>query len=224
MLDLNHLLTSVASNAMGVRGKSQARALDFLGGSRGSFLNTSTLIGLAGLAAGAYQVFKDKNASAAASAKTVEPGTTVVDGAGRALRGLETNVPPIPKTAPLTHLVGDLPMRAVRVMIAAARCDGQLGEEELGEMLSQAKDIGLEKQMRAEWQSPRTLAEICNGVSDPEQKRDLYVLAFTVLRADDEVSGAERIFLTQLAARLALTPEAAAGIERDIARKIDQAG
>ncbi|MEO6708965.1 MAG: DUF533 domain-containing protein, partial [Planctomycetota bacterium] len=86
------------------------------------------------------------------------------------------------------------------------------------------KDAGLETQMRAEWQAPRPLAEICAGLSDPAQKRDLYVLAYTVLRADDEVSGAERVFLAQLAARLALTPEQAASIERDTARKIDAVG
>ena len=217
MFDISSLLTSVASNAMGMRGKRHHRALGFLGGSRGSFLNTSSLIGLAGLAVGAYQIFKDKTESSTSMSRPVQPGTTVVDSSGRAI------APPPPLVAASNAAVEDLPLRAVRIMIAAARCDGQLGEEEIGEMISHAKDVGLETQMRAEWQSPRPLAEICSGVNDPAQKRDLYVLAFTVLRADDEVSGAERIFLAQLAARLALTPEMAASIEHDTARKIDQA-
>jgi uncharacterized membrane protein YebE (DUF533 family) len=113
-------------------------------------------------------------------------------------------------------------MRAVRLMIAAARCDGTLGEEELGRLVSHAKDVGLEAEMRREWQSPRPLAEICAGIVDPAQRKDLYVLAFAVLRADEEVSGAERVFLAGLAARLALTPEEAAALERDAASRIDQ--
>ncbi len=210
-----------------MRGKRHHRALGFLGGSHRSFLNTSSLIGLAGLAVGAYQIFKDTSASSTPMSRPVQPGTTVVDTSGRALEGFDSSrsgAPPIPGVAAQSREVGDLPLRAVRIMIAAARCDGQLGEEEIGQLISHARDVGLETQMRAEWQAPRPLAEICSGVSDPTQKRDLYVLAYTVLRADDEVSGAERVFLAQLAARLALTPELAATIERDTARKIDQVG
>ncbi|HUR28676.1 MAG TPA: DUF533 domain-containing protein [Planctomycetota bacterium] len=222
MLDLPRLLTSVASSAIGLRNKRGSRALGFLGGSHRSFLPSSSLIGLAGLAVGAYQIFKDKSASPAA-ARVVQPGTRVVDSQEREL-GLPASAPPPPTAAAAAHEVGDLPLRAVRVMIAAARCDGQLGEEEIGELLSTAKDSGIETQMRAEWQRPRPLAEICAGVTDPAQKRDLYVLAFTVLRADDDVSGAERVFLAQLAARLGLTPEQAATIEKETAHKIDSIG
>ncbi len=227
MLDLSSLLTSVAAGAMGLRRKPSRRALGFLGGSRGSFLNTSSLIGIAGLAVGAYQIFKDKSASSTSIPRTVQPGTTVVESSGRVFDGFEPSragAPALPNVAAPSSEVSDLPMRAVRLMIAAARCDGQLGEEELGKLMSHAKDGGLETQMRAEWQSPRPLAEICRGISDPAQKRDLYVLAYTVLRADDQVSGAERVFLAQLAAQLALTPELASTIERETAQKIDQLG
>ena len=224
MFNISQLLTSVATDAMGMRRKQHHRALGFLGGSRGSFLNTSSLIGLAGLAVGAYQIFKDKSAGSGPLPRTVQPGTPVIDTSGRALAGFDSSVPPLPISAAASREVGDLPLRAVRIMIAAARCDGQLGEEETGQLLSHARDSGLETQMRAEWQAPRPLAEICSGVSDPAQKRDLYVLAYTVLRADDEVSGAERVFLAQLGSRLGLTPELVATLERETARKIDQAG
>lgn len=223
MLDISQLLTSVASNAIGLRSKRGHRALGFLGGSHRSFLPSSSLIGLAGLAVGAYQIFKDKSGSSSAP-RPVQPGTKVVDGRGHELAIPPSSAPPPPTVAPSAREVTDLPLRAVRVMIAAARCDGQLGEEEIGELLSNAKDAGIEAQMRAEWQRPRPLAEICAGVVDPAQKRDLYVLAYTVLRADDDVSGAERVFLAQLAARLGLTPELAATIEKETAHQIDTVG
>ena len=78
MLDLSQLLTSVAGDAMGLRGKSSRRALGFLGGSHRSFFPGSSLIGLAGLAVGAYQILKDKSDTGTGT-RTVQPGTQVLD-------------------------------------------------------------------------------------------------------------------------------------------------
>ncbi len=226
MFNVAQLLTSVAADAMSLRRKPHTRALSFLGGGRRSMFGASSLIGLAGLAVGAYQIFKDKSSSP--PARQVQPGTTVVGASGQSLGEfgalpLPTGVP-LPETQTAAGEISDIPLRAVRLMMAAARCDGQLGEEELHRLMSHARDAGLEQQLRAEWQSPRPLAEICEGIRDQKQQRELYVLAFTVLRADDEVSGAERTFLAQLASKLALSPELAANIERDTARAIDQLG
>lgn len=227
MFDLSQLLSSVAGDAMGLRHKRGRRARGFLGGGSRSFLSTSSLLGLAGLAVGAYQIFKDKSGSSAGTPPPVQPGTRVVDSSGRefqefAPRASVGSVPPLPSRSARAVPVPDMPLRAMRVMIAAARCDGQLGEEELGQLMSRAKDAGLEAQMRAEWQTPRPLAEICAGIADPAQQRDLYVLAFAVLRADEEVSGAERVFLAQLAARLGLSQDKVEAIEAETARRIDQ--
>lgn len=237
MIDLGRLLTSVAADAIGLRKKRGQRALGFLGGRHPqSFLNTSSLLGLAGLAVGAYQIFKDKSARPAA--QPVVPGTTVVDGSGRSFEGFAPPATPQsgsplaggfgsgraplgPAPAGGAPAADELALRAVRVMIAAARCDGDLGEEELGRMVSHARDLGLEEEMRREWQTPRPLAELCAGVTDPAHKRDLYVLAYTVLRADDEINGAERVFIAGLGSRLGFTPDEAAAIERDTARRID---
>lgn len=192
-------------------------------------LKNSSLIGLAGVAVAAYQIFKDKSASQGPIPRPVEPGSSVVDRSGRALDNLGSRVPasivpPLPIVPAIPQEVDDLPLRALRLMIAAARCDTQLGEEEMGRLISNATDAGLENAMRAEWQSPRPLALICRGVSAPAQKRELYMLAYAIMRADDEVNNAERIFLAQVASNLALTPEMTAEIERDTARQIDQQG
>ena len=52
-------------------------------------------------------------------------------------------------------------------------------------------------------------------------KSELYVLAFTIVRADESVSGAERIYLAQLAHQLGLDPAAVQALENETSTKID---
>ena len=47
-------------------------------------------------------------------------------------------------------------------------------------------------------------SEIVAGVTDAREKQALYTLAFSIVRADESVSGAERIYLAQLAALIGL--------------------
>ena len=75
--------------------------------------------------------------------------------------------------------------------------------------------------MDAELAQARPLAEIVAGVSTDAARRDLYVLAFTIVRADDTVSGAERIYLAQLAHALGLDAATAASLEQQTAAAID---
>jgi uncharacterized membrane protein YebE (DUF533 family) len=121
---------------------------------------------------------------------------------------------------PAADPAGEL-LRLVRLTISAARADGNLSLEERGHILEHARKAGLEAEVAAEIQQPRPLAEIVAGVSDPALKADLYRLAFSIVRADEAVSGAERIYLAQLAARLGMGAAAAAGIEREAAAGID---
>jgi uncharacterized membrane protein YebE (DUF533 family) len=81
--------------------------------------------------------------------------------------------------------------------------------------------VGLEGLVEAELNQIRQLADIVRGVTDPAIKKDLYVLAFAIVRADENVSGAERIYLAQLAHQLGLDAAAALAIETDTANKID---
>jgi uncharacterized membrane protein YebE (DUF533 family) len=61
------------------------------------------------------------------------------------------------------------------------------------------------------------------GVADPAMKAQLYQLAFAVMRADENVSGGERIFLAQLAHALGLDPATTARLESEAAARIDDA-
>ena len=86
---------------------------------------------------------------------------------------------------------------------------------------ARASEVGLEGIVEAELNQTRQLADIVRGVTDPAIKKDLYVLAFAIVRADENVSGAERIYLAQLAHQLGLDAAAALAIETETANKID---
>ena len=87
--------------------------------------------------------------------------------------------------------------------------------------MERAREARLESIVETELNQTRALGDIVRGVSDPAVKKDLYVLAFAIVRADENVSGAERIYLAQLAHQLGLDPAAVQAIEIETANKID---
>jgi uncharacterized membrane protein YebE (DUF533 family) len=107
-------------------------------------------------------------------------------------------------------------------MVSAARADGSLGEAEQRAILDHARQAGAEALVAGELERPTPLPEIVAGVIDGRQRADLYVLAFAIVRADETVSGAERVYLAQLASLLGLDAATAAGLEREAAAQIDK--
>jgi uncharacterized membrane protein YebE (DUF533 family) len=59
------------------------------------------------------------------------------------------------------------------------------------------------------------------GVIDNTQRATLYVLAYGILRGDEQPSGAERIYLAKLAHLLALDPTTVQQLEQNAAKRID---
>jgi uncharacterized membrane protein YebE (DUF533 family) len=206
------LLGSLIGDVLGVRRKRHKGALRFLTGGRGSFVKTSLLLGGAGIA---WQLLREAQARSAGPVSTtrVEPGgdprprstTTVVGG------------------APQAGSQEDRALAVTRLLVAAARVDGELSEEELAHLAEHAREAGLEQRMRAEWQSPRPLAEIAGAIQGDAERREAYTLVYACLRADEDVNGAETVFLAQLAHLLRLDPEATAELEHDAALRIDRA-
>ena len=128
-------------------------------------------------------------------------------------------VPPIPV------LPADLPnpvLQMIRLAVSASRADGELTPQEREQILARAKAAGLDAVIEPELaQTSRPLAEIVRGITDPVARREFYTLAFTIVRADEVVTGAERIYLAQLAHQLGLDPAAVAAIEAETTAKID---
>ena len=114
-------------------------------------------------------------------------------------------------------------LRVIRLTIAAARADGALTPREEETILAQARTVGAEALVKEELRQPTPLPTLVAGAR-PEQHRDLYTLAFAVARADETVSGGERIFLAQLAHQLGLDAATVAELEASAAARISERG
>ena len=234
----SEILSIFLRGALGSRGRKRARrAANFLSGKKG-FLTASTLLGAAGVAWGIYDSLQSGaiGATGATGAVGATGATGAVSATGAAGAVGATGAvgaplpPPIPgavvTSVPPPLSAGDrgLPLevlRVVRLAVSAARADGALLPAERALILSHAREAGVETVVEEELGTSRPLAEIVSGVTDDQKRRDLYVLAYTIIRADENVTGAERVYLAQLAHQLGLDAATTAKLEQDTASKID---
>jgi uncharacterized membrane protein YebE (DUF533 family) len=206
------VLSIVLSGTLGRSGRKRARrATRFLTGHKG-FLSTSALIGMAGVAWGIYDTLKAQNQPTATVPPV--PGVPNVPQVG-------FPVPPVPNVPGAFEAALDPVARVIRLAVSAAKADGTLTEQERALILGRAQEAGLESAVEAELGQSRPLADIVRGVTDDQMKKELYVLAFTIVRADEAVSGAERIYLAQLAHQLGLDVATVSSLENETAKKID---
>jgi uncharacterized membrane protein YebE (DUF533 family) len=208
------MLSIVLRGTLGRSGRKRARrATRFLTGNRG-FLSTSAIIAAAGVAWGIYDTVKGQNAPAVPAV----PGVPDVPKAGF---GTVPLVPPIPATPSAFEAALDPVARVIRLAVSAAKADGTLSDSERALIMDRAREAGLESVVETELGQTRPLADIVRGVTDPQMKKDLYVLAFTIVRADETVSGAERIYLAQLAHQLGLDAASVTLLEAETSANID---
>ena len=218
-MDESALLNGVLSAVLGGRGhrRRSHRALNYLtGGHKGSFwTNPSTLLTAAGVAWGIYETMQQTGAlgsmgsggsgGSAGLSSMGSPGSGSVGSAGSSTAN---NISPEA-------------LRIVRLAISAAYADGSVSDAERAAILDQAKTAGVADIVDAEMQQPRPLAEVAAGVSDAAQRATMYVLAYSMVRGDEQPSGAERIYLAQLANLLGLDVATVQELERKAASRID---
>ena len=216
-MDVEQLIGSLVQDALFSRKKRQQGAARFLTGGRNSFLNASTLLTAAGVVWGLIE---------SSTASTAAPPAAPVQPAGAQT---PTFPPPLPGQAASgvdsSNPAGmpDEVLRLVRLTVSAARADGELSAEETERIVNHARECGAEALVEPELLNPKPLAEIVSGVKDPQLRADLYTLAFTIVRADEGLSGAERIYLAQLAHHLGLDPATRDRLEQEAAAKIAEA-
>ena len=199
--------------ALGKRGRKRARrAQAFLGGT-GGFLNASTVMAAVGVAWGLYESLQTPPGGTAPAAGAAPGGSVVPPAAG-------------PMPASVVASPAGMPpevARLVRLAASAANADGTLSESERAAIVAEARRAGVDVPADDVLRSRHPLSEVVAGVTSDAERRDLYVLAFAIVRADEGVSGAERIYLAQLAHALGLDASAVAALERETAAAIDAA-
>ena len=220
-MDESMLLNGVLRSVLGGRGRKSRRAINYLTGGRGGsfWTNPTTLLAAAGVAWGIYETLQQKGTGGAVAATGGGLGGAASSGApGSPV----ATMPPVPDTSGQGGgAISADALRIVRLAVSAANADGIVSETERAAILDQAAKAGVGALVDAELTQPRPLAEIVAGVSDPAQRATLYVLAFSMVRGDEQPSGAERIYLAQLANLLGLDSTTARQLEEQAATRID---
>jgi uncharacterized membrane protein YebE (DUF533 family) len=185
-MDESILIRSVLGSVLG--GRRRRRRL---------FSSPATLLTAAGLVWGVLETLKPPGGGpTSATAPPPRPGSGA-SGTGAA--------PPA---------VSEGAMRVVRLAVSAAGADGTIDAAERAAILEQATAAGVGGLVEAELSRPRPLAQIVGGVTEAAEKRALYVVAYGVVRGDEQPNGAERIYLAKLADLLGLEPAALPELER----------
>jgi uncharacterized membrane protein YebE (DUF533 family) len=222
-MDESMLLNGVLRSVLGGRRRRSRRAMRYLnrgiggplGGTLGSIggsllSNPSVLLTAAGLAWGIFETLQQENT----------PGTA--PGAPPASTASGTSpLPPLPVVDTASTHVSDQALQFVRLAISAAHADGSVSDQERQAILDQARIAGVDRIVEQELMQPRPLAEIVAGVTDDTHRGTLYVLAYSILRGDEQPSGAERIYLAKLAHLLGLDPRTVQQLEQNAGKRID---
>ena len=213
-MDESLLLNGVLRAVLGGRSRRRRshRAFNYLtGGGRGSFwTNPSTLLTAAGVAWGVYETMQ----------QSATPGSSGSSGTASSV-GVSAAGSPGAGGPPGAGTVSPETLRIVRLAISAAYADGSVSDVERAAILDQAKTAGVAEIVEAEIQRPRPLAEIVLGVTDTAQRATMYVLAYSMVRGDEQPSGAERIYLAQLANLLGIDVATVQELEQKAASRID---
>lgn len=226
------LLRGVLGSLMGGRRKRSRKALKHLTGGGmglgsgviGTVLSHPTAaLTAAGLAWGIFETLQNKGqGGSGVSSSGQNQWGDLGGGLNQAAAPVSAvPLPPLPD-APVSGVSPDV-LRMVRLAVSAANADGAMSEQERAAVVAHATEAGVADLVAVELQGSRPLAQIVSGVADPTERATLYVLAFSVLRADEAVTGAERIYLAQLAHLLQLDPATVQRLEADAVARIDSA-
>ena len=209
--DPAQLLSLILDGVVGRSGRKRARkAARFLRGHK-SLVTASGVLAAAGVAWGIYDSLKSGAAGAVGSPGATGAPVPSMPGAPAATAATVGSVPTLPAEV----------LRIVRLAVSAARADGDMSAPERALILEHARRAGVEAEAEQELDRPHPLADIVRGVVEESARHDLYTLAFAIVRADETITGGERIYLAQLAHQLGIDASTAARLESATAAGID---
>ena len=195
MFDPERLLGSLLSDSLrGRPGRSIKRAA----------LSPQGLMVLGGVAMAAYEHFVTEKKGAGEPAVPPPP--------------LPLTQPPPPPPPPNAGPRGEAQvLTLIAAMVAAAKADGRVDEDEKGRLLARMEEVGAGEEERtflaAELARPLDLDALVARVEGPVQAAEVYAASAAVIDAD---TAAEQGYLALLAARLGLS----AGLVGDIHARV----
>jgi uncharacterized membrane protein YebE (DUF533 family) len=221
--DATALLGALLGGGTGVRPARRRRAAPAslmgipMGGGRGSggtMLARAAIGVLGGIAVEVIRGMNQRSTQQQAPAPAPARRMPDVKGAPWAPPTAPAAAKPPPEPEPETDAEADEAMLLVRAMIAAARADGQIDQAERRAIAERLDSAGLDAAQRdlvlAEFQNPMPIEALAAQAQDPVAAAQVYAASVIAV---GEASPAERVYLEQLAAKLRLTPEAAAAIQ-----------
>jgi uncharacterized membrane protein YebE (DUF533 family) len=165
-----------------------------LGRSMPGGAKTAIGLGLVGVAIAAVEHYQQQAAARQAPPLPPAPGAT----------------PPPPIAPPPPPLPADAHEQAillVQAMIAAASADGVIDDDERARIHARLEASGAGPEERAflerEFDTPPTLDELVAKVGSPQLAEEVYLASLLAVRLE---SNAERVYVRELASRLALDP------------------
>jgi hypothetical protein len=238
MMDIERLIGTMIEGSLTSRRKRSYGAGRFLRHGSGSFINASTLLTVGGLIWGAIETMQQQSASGAGGSPPAPAPPRPASPPPRPVAGgpARTAPPPLPPAqgaaspppsaaeSVADSAIPDGATRLIRLMVSASRADGQASEAEKQAILDHARQAGVEALVEDEWLRPTPLSAVVGVVNDPQQQADLYVLAYAIVRADEGICGAERIYLAQLASLLKLDKATVDRLEEETDNRIAAAG
>jgi uncharacterized membrane protein YebE (DUF533 family) len=173
--------------------------------------------GIAAIGGLAYKAYRDYQAGQSAQAE--KP-------AGK------SDVPLLPPPADSPFAIANAPqgeeafaLDLVRAMIAAAKADGHIDDQERAKIVGKLSEGGLDPEEEAfltsELAAPLDIDRIVRSAKNKEEALELYAASLLSITPDHP---AERAYLDMLAARLGLEPELAKTVERTVASATVPAG
>lgn len=165
--------------------------------------------GAAALGALAYKVFNDWQAN---------PGSTQAQPAPQEATQSAAVAQPVPQPQALPAPTEQHSMVVLKAMIAAAKSDGHVDDEEKGRIFKAVHAMGASAEVSAfvqqELDKPLDPAEVAAAVSGPEEAAEVYLASVIMV---DEQNFMEQAYLRELASQLRLQPELVARLEAQLA-------
>lgn len=180
-----------------------------------TLLSGKGLMTAIGLGVGAYEILKSRKEatpSSFSSQSVISPSTS---GYGVTSTAAAASVPPPLPGGAITPLrdtgvslgqEGDLALRLIQVMIAAAHADGGMDSDEEGKILEKLQGQGISQEERrfilTEMHDPKSIEQLVAGISDPRVAQTMYSLAVSAVLVD---TVEERAWLDRLAIALSIS-------------------